>query len=707
MAYVFVQHLSADHESSLTEILQKHTKIPVSLIANRVRLEQDHIYIIPPDKLLNAVDGTLKLELVKDKKLKIIDIFFTSLGIVHQSYAVGVILSGALNDGTLGLQVIKTYGGLTFAQDPLSAAFDSMPQSAIKSGAVDFVLPPEQIVPKLVAINHAFHTDYSNNEVEKEVSDEDTEVFKKLLTVLRMRRGLDFTNYKPSTIKRRIIRRMALNNIEKPQNYLLFLRENKNEQDSLYNDLLISVTNFFRDPQSFELICSTILPNILNQKSATEPIRIWVAGCTTGEEAYSMAICLQEYLGDKATTRKIQIFATDVSEIAIAKARSGIYRSTDVAGLSPIQLQQFFSKHDGSYHVNKSIRDMCIFAHHNLLKDPPFSKIDLISCRNVMIYLEPVLQKKALSTFQYSLNEKGYLMLGKSETIGTSTDLFAPFNKQGKIYQPKGPHGKFRNETSARSEQNLKDIDRNIQNESAEPDFNKIADSILLSRYTPAGVLVNQSYDIIHFRGKTEDWLSQLPGKPSFNVLKMARDGLSFEIRSLLHLAKTKETNVKKEGVFYKLNQVLQYVNIEVIPLTEGQETCYLILFQNSIQVEPLLSDNDSSSRNSGESINAWIQRIEQLEKELTQTREDMRAITELQEAANEELQSANEELLSGSEELRSLNEELETSKEELQSTNEEITIINNELLDRNEQLNNSRKYTEKVLNTIYDPLVF
>jgi len=707
MAYVFVQHLHPEYDSYLPEIFQKSTKIPVSLIEDNIHLKPDHIYVIPPGNILTATDGVLKLDPIKNKKVKTIDVFFSSLAVVHQSFAVGVVLSGALNDGTLGLQSIKSYGGLTFAQSEDSAIFDSMPKSAIRSGAVDFILPADQIIEKLISINQPFRTNYTKSEIKQNEPEQDEEVFRQLLTVLRIRRGVDFTNYKQSTIKRRIVRRMALNKFEEPKEYLTFLRENKSEQDALYNDMLISVTDFFRDPKSFELLCTSIFPVLLLHKAATEPLRIWVAGCATGEEAYSMAICLQEYLGDKVSARKIQIFATDVSELAISRARTGIYRQTELDGLSSFQVQQFFDKVDGSYQVNKSVRDMCVFAHHNLLKDPPFSKIDLVSCRNVMIYLEPVLQKRALNTFHYALNERGYLMMGKSETIGSSTDLFLPVDKNQKIYQSKGPHGKYRNVTSEKSEQTLKDIDQVTQDNGGERDINKIADALLLSKYTPAGVMVNQAFDIIQFRGKTDAWLAVSPGKPSFNVLKMAREGLSFEIRNLLHMAKTKLTVVRKEGVSFRVDEGPQYVNIEVIPLSDSEEAYYLILFQNSIlSGTSFLAENGVSSLHPQENINAWAQRIEQLEKELSQTREDMRSITEMQEAANEELQSANEELLSGSEELRSLNEELETSTEELQSTNEEITIVNNELLDRNDQLNNSRKYTEEIFNTIHDPLV-
>jgi two-component system CheB/CheR fusion protein len=707
MAFVFVQHLSPSHESILPGILQKVTPFPVHQIIDNIHLEPDNLYIIPENKIVTVVDSVLKLApRQKNKKGNTIDLFFSSLGVVHQSYAIGVILSGALNDGTLGLQVIKSYGGLTFAQDEGSAAFESMPKSAVKAGVVDFVLPPEKIARHLITINYPFHTDYSPEEKKATVPQQDNEVFKQILTVLRVRRGVDFAYYKQSTLKRRIIRRMALSSIEKPADYLGFLRENKAEQDALYNDMLISVTDFFRDTQSFDVLCNDIFPALLRKKSETDPFRIWVAGCATGEEAYSMAMCLQEQLGDKAAAMKIQIFATDISETAIAKARTGIYRTTELSGVSTSRLQQFFTKTDGSYQVNKTIRDMCVFAHHNLLKDPPFSKIDVVSCRNVMIYLEPVLQKRALTTFHYSLNEDGYLMLGKSESIGSNTDIFAPYNTTEKIYHRKGAAGRFMAIRSTGREKSFREIDQGIQRESSNLDIFKLADEAVLANFVPPAVLVNEKLDIVQFRGPTETWLIPPVGKPSFNVLKMAREGLGFELRNLLHMAKKTNLPVRKFGVFFKINDLQHFVNIQVLRLAGSEEQHFLIIFQqaSTTGIQPnMFETNDAVD---GSVYDASELRIEQLERELIQTRADIRVISEEQETANEELQSANEELLSGSEELQSLNEELETSKEELQSTNEEIMIVNKELLDRNEDLNNIRVYADGIINTIRDPLI-
>ncbi|WP_374949734.1 CheR family methyltransferase [Mucilaginibacter sp.] len=708
MAYIFIQHLSPTHTSILPELLEKLSPIPVILITDGLVIEPDHLYITPKNVIVKTLDGKLRLQSLEQqhKKIQTIDALFTSLGVVYQSYSVGIVLSGALNDGTLGLQVIKSYGGVTFAKDELSAAFEGMPRSAVLSGVVDFVLPPDEIARHLISINDPFNSGL-DKVVGKVQEMEDQDVFKQILTVLRVRRGVDFLYYKSSTLKRRIIRRMALNKIDKPADYLYRLRENKAEQDALYNDMLISVTHFFRDPQVFSTLCSDLFPSLISQKQAgNEPLRIWIAGCATGEEAYSMAICLLEYLGDKASTMKLQIFATDISEQAITKARTGLYRQNNLEGLNASQVSQFFTKVDGHYQVAKSIRDICVFASHNLLKDPPFSHIDLISCRNVLIYLEPVLQKRALSTFHYSLNETGYLLLGKSESIGTLSDIYGSYRPAEKIYLRKGPPGRFMNVTSVSKEQSFRDIDHGKKGGEARRDIYKVADDIMLAKFVPPGVLVNDKFDIVQFRGAMENWLGQSQGKPSFNILKIARNGLGFELRNLLQQAKKTNQPARKYGIFYEHNDLRHFLNIEVVPATEQEEQYYLIVFQaaSSTGIEPSMFDTGSGTGH--ENYNEAELRVEHLERELIQSRADMRMISEEQESANEELQGANEELLSSSEELQSLNEELETSREELQSTNEEIIVINNELVDRNDQLNLARLYSESIIDTIRDPLL-
>ena len=560
------------------------------------------------------------------------------------------------------------------------------------------------------------------------------EGYTQILSLLRSSKGTDFTYYKQTTIRRRILRRMAINKNEEPSLYLKYLRENKTEQDVLYLDLLIPVTSFFRDAKTFDNLCETVFPLIAKNKTSGEPIRLWVAGCSTGEEAYSIAICLKEFLGnltpnpspkergaeDRAGASSlsfgegrgevIQIFATDVSEPAIAKARAGIYTKSDAEGLSPQRLQDFFTKNNGGYQANKSIRDMCVFAAHNFLKDPPFGKMDFISCRNVLIYMEPYLQKKALTTFHYSLNPKGFLLLGKSETTGSVQELFAlsqtKEGKSDKLFIRKDVPGRFMHIASQRSELNLSQTNISTKSENIRTDFQKTADDIMLSKYTPAGVVVNEAMDIVHFRGNSSNYLQQSPGKPSHNLLKMAKEGLAFELRNILHKAKKQKTPVIKENIPVQVNGVLQHISIEALLLPDTIEPHYLVLFHDKAVGKEQLSVGRKKTAAGKIKDDDKDLRIQQLEKELAQSREDMRSITEDQEAANEELQSANEELLSSSEELQSLNEELETGKEELQSTNEELMIVNQEMISLNEQVTATRDYAEAIIANIHEPLL-
>ena len=706
MSFVFVQHLSPDHETLLPELLHNLSRIPVREIEDGVSFEPDQLYVIPSNKLITVVDGAVKLQNRDDiGKLTAIDLFFSSLAAMQQSLAIGVILSGTGTDGTLGLKEIKVQGGITFAQDEQSAAFKNMPKNAIDAGVVDFVLPPGKIARQLIEINKPFHKNYPDEDSPENIAEQENEVLREILLLVNLRKRVDFSHYKQTTIKRRIVRRMALQKIEKPLAYLELLKENSNEVNDLFNDLLISVTGFFRDPDTFSILCDTVLPEMIKGKMANQPLRIWVAGCATGEEAYSIAMCVSEILGNKRSSMKIQIFATDISETAIAKARNGVYQQSELTDVSPARLERFFIKLDGSYQINKFIREMCIFAHHNLLTDPPFSSIDLVNCRNVLIYFDPPLQKKALSTFHYSLNDRGVLMLGKSETIGSLTDLFASHGNHEKIYLKKGGKRRFMHVASLQTEQTLKLANQSVQKLSKDgSDVFRKVDEMLLSNYTPPGVLVNEHFDIIQFRGEIDLWLTPPSGRATLNLLKMAREGLGFEIRSLINQARITKTAAKKEQLSVKSKHELHFFSIEAIPVDSG-ELHFLVLFRET--PTPILSGEDTKLPPDGKTQQEILHaRIEQLEKELAENRNEIRAIIEDHEAANEELQSANEELLSGSEELQSLNEELETSKEELQSTNEELVSVNHELIDRNDQLNNARKYAEAIVSTIRDPLL-
>ncbi len=709
MAYVLVQHLDPSHESMLPALLQKVTRIPVLEITNDIKVKPDHIYVIPSNKMMIATDGVLLLapRPAKNKKGNMpIDLFFASLAEVHQAHAIGVVLSGTASDGTLGLKAIKDHGGITFAQDEASAAYEGMPQSAAEAGVVDFILPPDKIPSKIIEIVKSMEVQDGDAST---LQSDGEEMFKQIISLLRLRKGTDFTYYKQSTIERRILRRMALTGCEVPAAYLKYLRDTALELNILYQDLLIPVTTFFRDPKSFENLGKLIFPQIVANNAKGETIRIWVAGCSTGEEAYSIAICIKEFLGE--SRQRVQIFATDLSEPAIAKARVGIYFTNELTKVSPERLEQYFTRINGSYQVNKALREMCVFAVHNFVKDPPFGKMDLITCRNVLIYMESYLQKKALTTFHYSLNPKGFLLLGKSETTSGVPDLFSTAAKGDKIFSRKAGPGKFMHVASERSELNLSHAESNAQNENTRTDFQKVADDIMLSKYTPPGVVVNEAMDIVHFRGKTGSYLEQSSGKPSHNIFKMAKHGLAFELRSIMHKSKKQNGPVIKQNIPLEDNGRIRHIAIEVSPLPNIVERHYLILFleRDTVGADGYQSASSPVARVGGTAkskMDAKDLRILQLENELAEAREDMRSITEAQEAANEELQSDNEELLSGSEELQSLNEELETNKEELQSTNEELTVVNQEIVNLNEQVTEARDFAEAINATIHEPML-
>ncbi|MEO8173677.1 MAG: chemotaxis protein CheB [Sediminibacterium sp.] len=708
MAYIIVQHLDPGHDSILDDLLQRVTSVPVVEITDNVIVEPDHIYVIPPNQLLTATDGVLQLNpRPKDQRNMPIDILFISLAEVHQSQAIGVVLSGTGADGTSGLKAIKDNGGITFAQSPGSASYDGMPLSAIDSGVVDFILPPENIPGQLLKLNNTFRNSVVDEEGKLQRTNE--ECFSQILSILKIRRGVDFTHYKQSTVRRRITRRIALSMNDTLINYLAYLKDNLEEQDTLFQDLLIPVTQFFRDTKVFEMLCEKVFPALLKDKSHEETLRIWIAGCSTGEEAYSVVMCLHEYLGEKTIDRKVQVFATDISDIAISKARSGSYSKSETVGLSAKRLHQFFTNVDGRFLLHKSIRDTCVFANHNFLKDPPFSRMDLISCRNSLIYVEPILQKNALTTFHYALKEKGFLVLGNSETTAQAANLFSTYDKNCKIYTPKPVKGKISHLNAGNKSDDQKPGLITSGKENNNDAFQKNADEILLARFAPPGVVINSDMDIVQFRGATGMWLEPSPGKPSLNVLKMIRDDLAFELRNAIHKVKISKEAFIKDNIPVQSMGMERLVAIEVIPLMSLAELHFLVLFKDeAIPADAAMHQVKTDQEGN---IVPFIQskdqlRIVELQRELAATREDMRSITEEQEAANEELQSANEELISGSEEMQSLNEELENSKEEIQTSNEELIIVNQELYDRNEQLNLSRLYAESIVTTIREPLI-
>jgi len=700
MAYILVQHLDPNHDSILTELLQKTTTIPVKEITDNVHVEPDHIYVIPSNKILTANDGILNLSPRPSKTQhgRPIDIFFESLAEVHQGQAIGVVLSGTGTDGTLGLKAINQHGGFTFAQLQQSASHVEMPQSAINADVVDFVLSPGEIIQQLLELSKTF----KNNTKEEKPPELllTNPFFRQILDMINVNKGVDFTYYKQTTIERRINRRMVLKNVSKIEDYFNYLKTHPPEIDILYQDLLIPVTDFFRDPKTFEILCETALPALTKNKTTGESLRVWVVGCSTGQEAYSIGICLYEFLEHQNEGVKINIFATDISEVAITKARSGIYSQNEVANISGERLQKFFEKTDNGFQIKKTIRDLCVFATHNILTNPPFANIDLISCRNVLIYMDPFLQRKVMAAFHYSLHEKGMLWLGKSESTGNSSDLFASFREHDKIYTKKLVPGRFIHAVAKRRVAILENGNMKFAKElPANDDFQKNADDVVMSK-APAGVIVNDQMEIVQFRGSTADWLESPAGKPSVNVLKMAKRGLVLELRSVLNIAKSTQEPAMKEGIVLQQKESKKLVTIEVVPLLNTINHYFLILFKNVAEI-PDKKPVVGKIKISPQEIHTQL-----LEKELSQTREDMRKISEEQESGNEVLMSTNEELLSGSEELRSLNEELEISKEELQSTVEELSAANQELAVRNDELNHSRKYAEGIVTTIREPLI-
>ncbi len=673
------------------------------------------VYIIPYDKEIEVIDGHIQLlPRIKNRTSNLsIDVLFSSLAETHKENVIGVVLSGSANDGTRGLKEIKHAGGLTFAQDD-SAKFTSMPHSAISEGVVDFVLSPKEIATELNWMSK--HPLIKRNVAKPTPEDAIENNNPDLLVILKLlhnRKNVDFSHYKMNTIKRRMLRRMIIHKIKTIDQYAKFLLQENNEVDILYQDLLINVTEFFRDTEAFLLLKKTILPRLLKTKTQGDTLRIWVAACATGEEVYSIAMTLLELQQNKTINIPFQIFASDLSAEAISIARNGEYTLSQLKNVSPKRLQQFFTKSKDKYRISKSLRDVCVFAQHNILNDPPFSRMDFISCRNFLIYLDTLAQKKAINTFHYALNDGGYLMLGKSESIGTSAQLFTILNKKFKFYTRKKNSGSVRNPDITTRISSIGISEKNIPATtitkktpiSASSNLGHAFDAILLAQYVPASVIINYDLEILQFKGNTSPYLQNSSGKASFNILKMAHPEITFELRNAIHHAiKTKQI-VSKTGI--ELNRdaaknLVQIVNIEVAPLkVEGEEPLLVVVFTGQQLELPEYPFSGTKSNSV-----AKDRRIKKLEEELAAARADMGSITHDQEAANEELQSANEEIISSNEELQSLNEELETSKEEIESTNEELTTSNQELHARIQQIEELYAYYEGIIATVHEPVL-
>jgi len=697
-AIVIIHHADPTHRSSLGQILARDSRMTIVDIVEGTHIEPNKVYIAPGGSDITIRDGTLSVAPPAERSARLpIDFFFRSLAQDAGTRSIAVILSGSASDGALGAKAIKSEGGIVFAQDE-SARFDSMPRSAVSGGSVDFVLPPKEIAREIVRIarlSYLLTDDGTRRLSEAQLG----EVF----AILRATHDVDFTHYKPNTIERRIRRRMTVNRVDSLDDYLAFLKSRPKEVEELYSDLLIRVTGFFRDPEVFEALKKDILPALMRDRDDNSPLRIWVPGCATGEEVYSIAICVLELAAELRASCPVQIFGTDVSDAAIDRARAGVYPENIVAEVAPERLRRFFTRMDGSYRVVKSVRDCCVFARQNLTKDPPFSKLDLISCRNVMIYLGSMLQRKVMTIFHYALRPEAYLLLGSSETIGTFSDLFAVVDRKHKIYRKRDVAGR----TPVDFEAMPVTRERTGRRPPAEDETNgapnvfREADRVILGRFSPAGVLVNDALEILQFRGHTSTFLEHAPGAPSFNLMKMAREGLLAELRTAVHNARRKGTAVRREGVRVRNNGKSVVANIEVIPFVTSLNERFLLVMFEEAPPEPA-----EPKAKKGTKAASGDQKALRLKRELEATREYLQSIIEEQEAMNEELRSANEEIQSSNEELQSTNEELETAKEELQSSNEELTTLNEELENRNQELAQANNDLVNLLASVDLPIV-
>ena len=717
MAFIYVQHLSPDHKSMLTEILSKKTSMIVQEIDDMDKIMPNNVFVIPYNKGVEVTDGHIKLIPRSESSAAIsIDTLFSSLAEAQKERVIGIILSGSASDGTIGMKAIKQEGGLTFAQDD-TAKFTSMPHSAIAAGTVDFILPPKEIALELARLSkHPLIKTIGIKNDEENLIDNNNPDLKIILNQLHKATGVDFGAYKMNTIKRRIIRRMLLYKIKHLKEYAKLLSQEKEEVHILYQDLLINVTSFFRDTDTHKYLKENLFPKLLKRKKAGESLRIWVPACATGEEAYSIAMMLLEIQESKTTAIPVQIFATDLSEQAISKARIGIYTEQDLETVSPKRIQRFFIKADGGFRVNKAVREMCVFAPHNILRDPPFSRLDFISCCNLFIYFDNQAQKKAVNTFHYALNDDGFLMLGKSENITHSSNLFNGFNKKYKIFSRKINSG---TRTLAAllpryAQQPFSENDISVANKSKikhnisvnHNGLDNAIDAVLVSEFMPASVVINYQMEIVQFRGTTDLFLTHPKGKPTFNILKMARPEIAFELRNAISkVIKTKE-RFRKSGIEMnpdKSGTAVKIISLEIVPLSiDSNEPLLLILFTEQEQIENFWQQTEGGKNSSV----AKDRRIKKLEQELAAAHADALAIAQENEAFTEELQSANEEVVSSNEELQTVNEELETSKEEIESANEELTTTNQELQTRNDLLNEAYDYSEAVFSTIHEPLI-
>jgi two-component system, chemotaxis family, CheB/CheR fusion protein len=696
IAFVIVQHLDPTHKGIMVELLQRVTTIPVVQVSDRLTIEVDHVYVIPPNRDMSLLHGILHLlDPPEPRGLRLpIDFFFRSLADDLQQQSIGVILSGMGSDGSQGLRAIKEHGGGIFVQAPSSAKFDGMPRSAIEACPVDAIAPVEELPAKIIGyLRHVPSLSRKDLPLEERA----LSGLEKVVILLRTQTGQDFSLYKKSTIYRRIERRMGIHQIERIADYVRFLQENPHETDLLFKELLIGVTNFFRDSAVWEVLKLRLIPSLLAARPTGSVFRAWVVGCSTGEEAYSLAIVFREAIKAAAPSGnfRLQIFATDLNKDAIDKARAGYFPLTIANEVSPDRLQQFFEREDNGYRISREIRETVVFAPQNVIMDPPFTKLDILICRNLLIYMEPELQKKLLPLFHYSLNPGGILFLGSAESLGSCTHLFKPFDGKTRLFS-KLHHG-VRPEplalpfSFAHALPALQDVSADQpKSKSSATNLQSMTDQFLLEHYTPAAVLTNDKGDIIYISGHTGKYLEPAAGKANWNIFAMAREGLRYELNLMFGSALRQKGALAKRGLSVGSNGSIQTFNltIELLERPDALHGLVLIVFTDTIQYPVMLAAEIGGVR------------LTSLEEELSQARDEILSLREEMQTSQEELKSTNEEMQSANEELQSTNEELTTSKEEMQSMNEELQTVNHELQSKVSDLSQSNNDMKNLLNS-------
>jgi two-component system, chemotaxis family, CheB/CheR fusion protein len=694
MAFVLVQHLAPDHKSILSDLIRRYTRMQVFEVEDGMKVKPNCAYIIPPNRDMAFLNGALQLlepSLPRGQRLPI-DYFFRSLAQDQRERAICIVFSGTGSDGTLGIRTVKGEGGMVMAQNPESTEYDGMPRSAIATGLVDYILPPAEMPDQLVAyVSHAFG---KKPRMVSAPASKPEDAMRKVFVLLRAQTGHDFSRYKPNTVIRRIERRMAVHQIEGMDAYVRYLQQVPAEVEALFRDLLIGVTSFFRDPEAFTALQKLVIPKLFLGKPADTWVRVWVPGCSTGEEAYSIAILLQEQLDALRQGVKVQVFATDIDGKAIEHARVGIYPASIAGDVGPERLARFFTREPSAsaYRIHKGVRDMLVFSEQNVIKDPPFSKLDLISCRNLLIYLDGELQKKIIPLFHYALNPGGFLFLGTSETVGDYLNLFAAMDRKLKLYQRKSDvYGAVRPTLGAflppMSEASAAPRFPGKAVPEKKPNLRELTERTLLQEFAPVAALVSERGEILYLHGRTGRFLEPAPGEAGVNILKMARDGLRRELTTALHSAAAHQQTVRCPNLRVKTNGDFTTVHLTVRPVSSGRadaavsQRLFLVVLEQS--PEPI-ERADAAGPNQAAGIASedadMDARIASLKQELRAKEEYLQTSNEELETSNEELKSSNEEMQSVNEELQSTNEELETSKEELQSVNEELATINTEM---------------------------